>query len=140
MTKSRISAFVASVVCVSSAAVVSADTKVVGQVSASSSAYVIADSVKNRIGTSSVPYIEGDVVSTQEEGSATLQLVSGNATLVAAPNTSFQVVNSEAGEVAINQGAVELQAAQGYPVTFTSAAGAFAVSYTHLTLPTICSV
>ena len=126
MVKSKISAVAAALVMVTGAAV--ADTQVVGQVSATPNAVVVANSVKNNVGASEVPYVQGDVVSTSADSTAKVRLSSGMASFVAAENTSMQVVNANAGEIALNQGAVEVTAAAGFPVTVTSAAGTFEIS------------
>ena len=126
MIKSKITAVAAALALVAGSA--AAETKVVGQISASPSAVVIADSVKTNIGKTAVPYIQGDVVATSNDSSATLRLTSGKANFVVSPNTNMQVVNGDAGEIALNEGAVRVSASTGHPVSITTAAGSFEVS------------
>ena len=124
MFKSKIRAVVASMAVMAASGVVSADT-VVGQVTANPSAMVSSGSASVQVGAERVAYIQGDVVATASESIATVDLTSGKASFIAAPNTTMQVMGSE---VAIDNGAVEFTAAQGFPVSFTSAAGTFTVN------------
>lgn len=126
MIKSKISAVAAALALVAGSA--AAETQVVGQISASPSAVVIADSIKTSVGKTAVPYIQGDVVATSDDSSATLRLMSGEASFVVAPNTNMQVVNGSAGEIALNEGAVQVTASSGYPVSIATAAGLFEIS------------
>ena len=120
-----------------------AGSAVVGQVTASPSAYVGSQSIKNQ----QVPYIQGDSVETGKSATASVSLTSGSATLELAPNTSMRVLSADEMAFELNSGALQVTAAAGSAVSFDTASGVFtvssaqalnviAVSYTHLTLPT----
>jgi len=112
---------------VSAAGGASADSKVVGQVLANPSATINAESSAKRIGSSTVPYIQGDTITTAEKSTAAVTLTSGRASFVAAPNTTMKVVDGDKGEVAIRGGAVKFSAVANFPVMFTSPVGTFVV-------------
>ena len=117
-----------SLVVMSSAQTVNAESIVAGQLIANPTAIVSADGVKQKVGSQATSYIEGDMISTDAQSSAKVSLSSGSATIVVAPSSKVSVKDASDNLFLLENGAFGIDAKPGQVVSIETTSGTFKLS------------
>jgi len=128
MIKTKLVSSVLSFAILCSAASVNAETVVVGQLTANPSAVIGAGVTSHTVKGNSIAYIEGDLVTTSSDSSAKINLTSGAAQVVVAPNTVMSVVDAEQASFSLTQGAISVKAQSGETVSVSTPIGSYELS------------
>jgi len=92
---------------------------------ANPTAVVSSGAIQHTVSDSSVAYVEGDSVTTGSDSSATVNLTSGKARVVVAPNTVMSVLDADQASFSLTQGALQVTAEAGQVVTVVTSAGSY---------------
>ena len=128
MIRSKLVNSAISLAVLCSASAVSASAEVAGKIVANPTAVVSSGAVKHTVANSAVTYIEGDLVTTGSEASASINLSAGNAKITLAPNTAMSVVDAEKAMLSLTQGALKIKAEQGQSVVVNTANGSYTLT------------
>jgi len=128
MIRSKLVNSAISLAVLCSASAVSASAEVAGKIVANPTAVVSSGAIKHTVANSAVTYIEGDLVTTGSEASASINLSAGNAKITLAPNTAMSVVDAEKATLSLTQGALKIKAEQGQSVVVNTANGSYTLT------------